>query len=436
MKNPKTFAKVVYYLFTIMLGILMCVFLPYFFLYDGESLNMMEDALEGGNPAGAMAFVGGYYNAEPIFAEDFQNGGSIVVFESATLYTHKYEAEENEEPQTKLRLHKSYYGFVYGVDGIYSTSQEQNNKSTLKITTTSGEVDFQILNSDSNNDEVMDYISTLRKNGFFVVEMGEEDLANLGITSMSAFKFIDKDGNVFAEISLPEDVFGEGKLFSTAFFNDVEPAVLKYNEMIDFEVNSPNDENYNTVMQGFAQEVSKFDEQILKKGYLKSSTTIAKTRADKLATIVIVIYFVAILVIGDFLVGPKFLLRFFKWFLVKVCKVDEEKLTFKRKDKNPQPDDVEFGNDYYCQVKFEIAEENRENLDDQLIITYASDKQNVVFTLDKDNGYTELQRVQKDVLKLVSAESLNSVSYTEIPDSLAVSGFNKSIIIKTMMQEE
>ena len=224
---------------------------------------MMEDALEGGNPAGAMAFVGGYYNAEPIFAEDFQNGGSIVVFESATLYTHKYEAEENEEPQTKLRLHKSYYGFVYGVGGIYSTSQEQNNKTTLKITTTSGEVDFQILNSDSDNDEVMDYISTLSKNGFFVVEMGEEDLADLGITSMSAFKFIDKDGNVFAEISLPEDVFGEGKLFSTAFFNDVEPAVLKYNEMIDFEVNSPNDENYNTVMQGFAQEVNKFDEQIL-----------------------------------------------------------------------------------------------------------------------------------------------------------------------------
>ena len=80
MKNPKTFAKVVYYLFTIMLGILMCVFLPYFFLYDGESLNMMEDALEGGNPAGAMAFVGGYYNAEPIFAEDFQNGGSRCFF--------------------------------------------------------------------------------------------------------------------------------------------------------------------------------------------------------------------------------------------------------------------------------------------------------------------------------------------------------------------
>ena len=433
MKHAKTFAKIVYYLVTIMIGILMCVFLPYFFLYDGESMNMMEDALEAGNPAEAMAFVGGYYNPNPVFQEDFENGGSIVVFESATLYSHKYEAEDEEVPKTKLRLHRSYYSFVYGVDEIFNSSKEQNNKTVLKISTVGKEVDFQILNSDSDKDGEMDYISTLRKNGFFVIEMGEEDLSKLGITSMSSFKIIDKDGNLFAEVSLPDNIFGEGKLFSTAFFNDVEPAVLKYNEMIDFEVNSPNDENYNTVMQGFAQEVSKFDEQILEKGYLKSSTTIAKTRADKLATIVIVIYFVAILVIGDFLVGPKFLLRFFKWFLVKVCKVDEEKLTFKRKDKNPQSDDVEFGNDYYCQVQFEIAEENRESLDDQLIITYASEKQNVVFTLNKDNGYTELQRVQKDVLKLVSAESLNSVSYTEIPDSLAVSGFNKSIIIKTMM---
>ena len=437
MKSPKTFAKILYYLFTILVGILMCVFLPYFFLYDGESLNMIEDALESGDPAGAMAFVGGYYKSEPIFAKDFENGGSIVLFESATLYTHKYEAEKDEEPQTKLRLHKSYYGFVYGVEDIFDASKEQDNKTILKISTADGEVDFPLLDSDSNKDGVMDYISTLRKNGFFVLELGEDDLAEIGVTSMSTLKILDKDGNVFAEMTLPDEEFGEGKLFGDEFFSDVEPAILKYNQMIDFEMASPNDENFDTKMQSFAKELNDYDEQILAKGYKKSSISIAKTRADKIATIVIVVYFVAILVIGDFLVGPRWILKFFKWFLVKVCKVDPEKLTIKRKEKIKQHDDVDFGGDYYCQVKFELDPEQKGSIDDQIIVAYASEKQNVVFDLNKGNEYSEIQRIQKDVLKLTSVESSNGIAYNEIPDLLNVEGFNKSIIIKTtMMQEE
>ena len=143
MKRSKTFAKVVYYLFTISLGILMCFFLPYLFMYDGESMNMIEEALEEGRPADSMALVGGYFKSEPIFAQDFPGGGSIVLFESATLYDKKY--GEGEDAKTKFRLHKSYAGFVYGVDGIYNTRQEQNNQTILKIVTDSGEVDFELL---------------------------------------------------------------------------------------------------------------------------------------------------------------------------------------------------------------------------------------------------------------------------------------------------
>lgn len=436
MKRAKTFATIVYYLFTIMIGILMCIFLPYFLLYDGESMNMMEDALESGDPASAMSFVGGYFNSEPVFAKDFENGASIVVFESATLYTHKYEAENDEEPQTARRMHKAYYGFVYGLDGKFDASQEQDNKTVLKITTATGEVDFQILDSDSNKDGVLDHIAILRKNDFFVLEIGQDDLAKLDVTSMSKLAIYDKNGNLFAEVQLPTEVFGEERLFNTEFFADVDSFVAKYNELIDFEVTRPNDENFDTIKQGLEQELVDINSVLVEKGIKKSSISIAQTRADKVATIVIVFYFVAIFVIGDFLVGPKYLLRFSKWFLIKVCKVAPEKLEFKRKNKNLKNDDVTFGNDYFCQVKFELDEAEREDLDDQLLITYASEKQNVVFTLNMGNGYSDLQRVQKDILQLVSVESLNSLTYDEIPDSLEVSGFNKSIIIKKMLQEE
>ena len=120
-----------------------------------------------------------------------------------------------------------------------------------------------------------------------------------------------------------------------------------------------------------------------------------------------------------------------------MCKVDPEKLTIKRKEKIKQHDDVDFGGDYYCQVKFELDPEQKGSIDDQIIVAYASEKQNVVFNLNKGNEYSEIQRIQKDVLKLTSVESLNGITYNEIPDLLNVEGFNKSIIIKTtMMQEE
>ena len=436
MKRSKTFAKVVYYLFTISLGILMCFFLPYLFMYDGESMNMIEEALEEGRPADSMALVGGYFKSEPIFAQDFPGGGSIVLFESATLYDKKY--GEGEDAKTKFRLHKSYAGFVYGVDGIYNTRQEQNNQTILKIVTDSGEVDFDLLNTDLNNDGTMDAISTLIKNGFFLIDLPEDKLAELSVSSMTALKFIDKDGNVFAEATLPQDNFGAGKLFDTQFFNDVESTIAKYNEIIDFEVNNADDADYDAKLEAMAKELSTLDAELIGKGYSKSTTSIARSRADKLATITIVFYFVGILIIGDLLVGGRYTIKAGKWILTKVFKVDFEKLAEKRKSKKQaaKAEVADFGNDYFCQVVFELDAESRAGVDDEIKISYASETQNVTFTLNRSNGFVDRQRVQKDVLNLTEVESLNSNNYNEIPDLLIVEGFNKSVIIKTMMQEE
>ncbi|MBO5983291.1 MAG: hypothetical protein J6Q06_05455, partial [Clostridia bacterium] len=113
-------------------------------------------------------------------------------------------------------------------------------------------------------------------------------------------------------------------------------------------------------------------------------------------------------------------------------------LKLKRKAKNQQAeaDDVTFGNDYFCQVTFQFDDTQKAELDDQIVISYASETQSTTFTLNKANGYKDLQRVRKDVLKLTAVESLNSRTYDEIPDLLVVEGFNKSVTIKNMMQEE
>lgn len=428
MKRAKTFAKVVYYLVAIIFGVLMCLFLPYLFLYDGESMNMIEEALVEGRPADAMALVGGYYKAEPVLMQDLPNGGKIVLFESATLYEHVY--GEGDKAQTKFKLQKSYAGFVYNVGGIYNTRQEQNNQTVLKVDCSNGQFDLPLLNTNTNNDDKMDVISTLIDNGFFFVELDQTRLTKFEVTQVNGIKFIDKDGNVFAELSLPQEFFGASNLFATQFFNDVDSAVAKYNQIIDYEVNNAEDQNYQHQLEALSKELGTLDAQLIEKGYSKSTTSIARSRADKLATITIVCYIIGVLIIGDFLVGPRYILRFIKWFLVKVCKVDLEKLNIKRKGKKQEAEVAEFGSDYFCQVRFELNEQDREGHEDEVKVTYTSEKQSVTFVLNNQNKYADLQRVQKDVLKLTEIESLNSISYNEIPDLLVVEGFNKLITIK------
>ena len=86
MKKVSLFAKIVYYLFTFSLGIILAIFLPFVYLYDGEALNIIQDALDAGSYSQAMGLVGGYYNTESVLNAQFEGGGKIVLFESATLH--------------------------------------------------------------------------------------------------------------------------------------------------------------------------------------------------------------------------------------------------------------------------------------------------------------------------------------------------------------
>ena len=86
MKKGSIFAKIIYYLFVFSFGIILAIFLPFIFMYDGEALNTMQDQLDSGNYTEAMGMVGGYYNKNIVLNASFDAGGGIVLFE-AELYT-------------------------------------------------------------------------------------------------------------------------------------------------------------------------------------------------------------------------------------------------------------------------------------------------------------------------------------------------------------
>ena len=399
MKHGKLFAKIIYYLFTFTMGIMLAVFLPFILMSDGECLNIMEDSLEEGRYSDAMLLVGGYFDKREVFKSEFENGGGIVLFSSATLV---YFDDEETEDETKI--HKSYAGFVYGTKDSYPVTSQVANKTKMLVEDGTGtEHTVELLDSDLNNDKINDTVATYYTNGFFFVDLDEDTFS-----SLRKLKLLDKDGNVFQEISLQLD-------YEEEFFADVNDFVNEYNR--DYK----------------SEKLTELHEKLLGKSehYTISSMGVAQSRADTKAAIIVVVYFVSVYVIADFLLGRRFILRFFKWFLYKVCKVKP------KQKKAPKRNEV-FGNDYYCQVSFELDVSEVEGFSESVNIRYTSEKGEAInFILLKQENYKSTQRIKAGEYVNMWID-IDKAEYAtqDLPESLTVEGYQKAFKIKILRREE
>lgn len=410
-KGARIFTAVVYYIFAFSLGILLALFLPFYFLYSSESLNNMQEALEAGRPVDAISLVGGYYNNQPVFEEQLEGGGAIVLFEAATLNVIQRELANGEKTEV-TKMHKSYAGFLYGVDGLYNVSKLEDNKTILEVTDADGNNhDYKILNEDTNNDGVLDNISIVRSNGFVYLDLAQEN-----INSIANLKFIDCDGNVFAEISLNED----NLTFDGQFFSDVDEFINEYNK--EYQTDEEKAQQ--------AERCTELDKQFLAKSsnYSKSSYgVVAKSAADRKAAVVVVCYFIGIYIIGDLLVGKRRIIKLFKWILVKVFKV---------KFREKQPVENVFGSDYYCQVTFLLDVSAVADFDGSVQVSYSDNNGEVVFLLMKEQGYTATQRVKAGTYVNMKIQVDNNYKVINLPMKLVAEGFRKEYKINLTRRED
>lgn len=400
MKHGKLFGKIIYYVFTFTIGILLAVFLPYIYMSDGENLNIMKKALESGNYAGAMILVGGHFDDRPVFHQSFESGGGIVLFSATTLvYTDGTDEEEVDES----KVHKSYAGFVYGVKDSYLLTAETRNKSKLLIEDGDGkEHTVEILDGDINGDKINDTVTTYYTHGFFFLDLDADRFS-----SLRKLTFIDRDGKTFQQISLNLN-------FEEQFFTDVTEFADEYNR--DYK-----SEKLPELNAAFLQKCE---------NYRISSLGVAQSRADTKATIVVVVYFVSVYVIADFWLGRRYILRFFKWFLFKVCKI-------KTKKKEPKRQEV-FGSDYFCQVTFELDVSEIENFAESVQIRYTSEKgEEVSFILLKRDKYKSTQRIKAGVYVNMWID-IDRAEYVaqDLPENLEVEGYRKTFKIKILRREE
>ena len=399
MKHGKTFARIIYFLFTFLIGILLAVFLPFIYMSDGEYLNLMQSSLNKGEYSDAMLLVGGYFDKQEVFQKDFEGGGGIVLFSSATLVY-----SDDEETVDEAQIHKAYAGFVYNVKDNYKATSEGANKTKMVVTDGSGEEHtVDILDADINEDKRNDTIATYYTHGFFFIDLDEDTFS-----SLREIKLIDRDGNDFQKITLNLN-------YEEQFFSDVNDFLEEYNR--DYK----------------SDKLPELNDAFLAKSenYKISTLGVAQSKADTKAAIVVVVYFICVYIIADFLLGYHLIIKFFKWFIYKVCKVKP------KNKKEPNRKEI-FGNDYFCQVTFELDVSEIDSFAESVQIRYTSEKgEEICFILLKQENYKSTQRIKAGTYVNMWID-INKSEYgtQDLPETLTVEGYRKTFKIKILRREE
>lgn len=405
MKKGRIFAAIIYYLLTFSLGVLMALFLPYLLYYYSESVSYIQESLESGNYQGAISVVGGYYDDRYVLEEKF-DGGGIVLFPAATLLEY---TDEEGNTQDDRYLQYSYGGFLYGA-GDYAITKTENNQACVRIADKDGAVHtLTILNTDTDGNGTKDTIATIVQNDFVFLDIAKSEFG-----SIAKIEFIDCDGNVYKQ-------FECSLSFEETFFEDVKPFVELYNKEYP-----EGDE----ALEALSKELDALSKELLNKDahYHMSADGVVVSKADTKATIIVVVYFVCVYILGDFIVGGKYILKFFRFLNAKVFKIQ-----FKRKA--PKYNEA-FGHDYNCKVTMEADVSELEDFDGSIQVRYSNDNGQVEFVLLKANGYQHTLSVRAGEYVNLWVDIAQEYATKDLPDTLVAEGYQKVVKFTIIKREK
>lgn len=392
--KKKIFPKIIYYLFTFSLGILLAFTLPYIMMLYCAPIDI-ENYLAEGDYGEAAKLTSGYFYQQTSLVETFDDGSGVVLFPAATL------VDEKED-----KLHKSYSGFLFGVMDSYKVKGEDNNQTKLIVTDKLGAahkvdlLDYKI--NKEGKKETQGFIGTLASNGFVYLDIGEEIVG-----SLSKLTFVDKDGEVFREIKLSQVLD-----YSEEFFDDVTPFLEEYNR----DYRSDKLEDLHKVF------LAKND------NYIISTYETTQKHADTKAAVIIVVYFVVIYIIGDFLVGRHYILRFCKWLHFKTPWGKRQALR--------RPPKESFGHDYFSQVTMSLDLSEVPDFSESVQVRYTLGDVGVCFLLMKENNYVVTQRTKAGVYVNAWMDINKDYAPIDMPENLVVEGYKMDVKIKIIKRKE
>lgn len=407
MKKGKIFPAVLYFIFTFLVGFVLALILTPMYLYGGMLLDTLSDDLYEKKYDDAMKLVDGYYNGNVLYSEDLgkDGKGGIVIYETVTLgypESNEESGNENSEASRRTILQKSYVAFLFGVKDEYPTSSTKDNKTALLLKVGGEDKTYEILDTDSDGDGVKDQILTYESKGIVIAELTKKDYS-----SVESISFVDKDGRVFYTKSFETPLD-----YSSDFYNDIDGFMTAYN-----------DESAEDAL--LKQKEAEFLENT---DYKKSDYGQAEKRAQDKATKTIIIYFVVVYVIADFLF-TRFIIKFVRFLLFKVFKI-------KRKEKQPKTNTESFGGDYYCAITMKISLQENLSFDGDVTVSYGEGDKTVAFTLRQAEGYEKYLRVKAGLYGNLTVAVPDGYKLEGLPETLVAEGYKKTINATLVRQED
>ena len=409
MTKRKIFPFVLYVIFTFSVGFIFALILPAAYLYSGEWLDTLSDALYGEEYEEAVKLFEGYYNKEVFYVDKVGTNGGLCMYETATVYQEVKESQDSEkEPETLTRIQKSYVLFLYGTQDVYNVYSTENNQTKVLLTVNGEQTVYEILNIDRNGDEKKDSVITYDEKGIIIVVIPQRLYPHVEV-----IEFIDASGETFYKMSSVDEMSSFGALdYSSQFFTDIEPFLTVFN-------------GENPDEKALIEAQSKFLE--ISENYQKSTYETAAKRADKKATKTIIIYFVVVYVIAD-LLFTRFSIKFVKFLLYKVFKI-------KKKEKPMKVHNESFGNDYYSAVTMKLEVDEGLDFSDDITVCYGENGE-VRFELKKEENYEKYLRLKAGTYDNLAVEILEGYKLEGIPSPLIVEGYRKTITAKIVRRED
>ena len=434
MKKGGLFGKIIYYVFTFIIGIIIALGLPNYFYHFTASPKFIATSLNNGDYASAMVLVSNYFNRQMVYQSEFESGGGIVLFEAVN---HFEKGADEETDRVEGTLYKSFVGFVYGTRETYNVYGTGGNRTKLLITTENGlDIDVDLLDYDADGDGTADGIATQTQNGFIIFEVSEQMLqpasASAYSSTISDMALIDRQGKEFWSAQ------GVNASFNSPFFGEFEEFIPQYNSLVEKYYVSTLNEEKTQINSELEQLFTNFGKSLGQKGdyavisadsedYLRVDRELSKA-TNKKAIPIIIVYFVCIYIIGDFLLGSHYIIKFFRWFLYKVCKI-------KPKNKQKLKKSEIFGHDYYSSVTVSLDLESVPDFNESVQIKYTNSDAEVVFILLKENNYTATERIKAGTYVNPFIDMNRVYAPTNLPDNLEVEGYKVDIKIKIIKRE-
>ena len=397
-KKLKIFITIIYYIFTIGIGILIAIVSPGIIM-TRELPKHLEEYLNNREYARCVNLLAGYDDKEIAYQETFQDGSGIVLFRTLSIVQNVGEDKTQDD-----NVYNSYSGFIYNLGGNYKAFSVVNNHTALvvnydKLTYKAGKgsgdglvsnTEINLLNHDTDGDGMYDTIVTLLNFNYVYFEITEKR-----VSSIENITFLDNEGKVYITVNKHLD-------FTNEFHTSLNEFVTTYN-------NDSKDSKLVDLEKAFLAKNANYE-----KCSYQEETKLAQSSG----AIVVLVYFIIIYILGDVLLWPRFIPAVCYWAYKKI----------RRKMGKEESDMAEqvsvYGSDYYTQltVNLKVPEDCGINI----TVHYHNETDEINMIFNKENNYSVTQRTHAGVYVNAWLEAPGYES-ENLPSSLAVRGYKMNV---------